>query len=202
MKAREFISACRDEWQITARRQGRTVSVTAIREVSANESETLECEWNDGRAGRPAYMRGEAEPRFLPSVAEARRLAAREPDLIVTRKGSGERAGRRYKKHVPFDLENDTEEDICNSVRGRKIIWRSSLSDVLGIEMIEEATVFPDAKNLYISYSDKTGREWITFASYEEGWRSVDLRNIIAVESSSFANMTQLNHNTRKTRTP
>lgn len=138
-------------------------------------------------------LSGEFKPQ--PGKVTNRQFAKKANAAAKAVKGNGgetsaaqeEKREQRPHKHLPFELESATDEEILKAVIGKKITWKNSIS-----RNYESARVManPTQRHLKIQLT-RTGERCITWAAADESagigedsrgpFRSVKLSSIISI---------------------
>lgn len=138
--------------------------------ASRNGSEYIEAVWREDLFVAPGtFIRGER-------VSRVRVPAELVAKATVSTTVQAENNGRRVRYSVPFNPADTSVEEVLAAVRGRKVIFRNSLSGLL--EEVHVDKYFVKKFKLEIGTA---GRTIMTFAAAGEGFRSIALDSIVRV---------------------
>jgi hypothetical protein len=186
-------------WKADLRRTGDKSTVIATR-----GSEKLSISWRgDACLNETMYEDGSSKRKLRNAAAARRQLTISSNGKVVkATKSSGNSSKRvkaevpepdedlldevpEIKRHLPFDIDTATDDEILKAVVGMRIVWRNSYS-----HGFDEARVLahPNQRHLRIEFNRRQER-CITFAAADEknpripggGFRSVKLSSITSI---------------------
>jgi hypothetical protein len=166
-----------------------SVSVVAKREYIAGALRTheeLHLAWYKNKLEYAGYSTGHEGDVFkrLSSVAAARPYLTGTPPQPKLKQSTSARqvdreqpVKRVLKKILPFDIEEAYDDEILAACRGKRLIWWNNIA-----EDYDSATVIGKNPNHYYIETGTAGRAILTFCSFETGYRSVALEDLVQVK--------------------
>lgn len=166
-----------------------SVSVVAKREYIAGALRTheeLHLAWYKNKLEYAGYFTGHEGDVFkrLSSVAGTRPYLTGVPPQpkpkakVGTRQVDREQPVKRIlKPMIPFDIEEAYDDEILEACRGKKLIWWNNTA-----EDYDSATVIGKNPKHYYIETGTAGRAILTFCSFETGYRSVALEDLVQVK--------------------